>query len=108
MRIRCLAAMGAIAAMLYGGVALAQQREEDEKTCAGFGFKAGTDAFANCLMRTSQQRDADEAAALKAMRERNEAEARQRKEQREKWAKDDYARCLKQAAGHKGWGCTPP
>jgi hypothetical protein len=36
----------------------------DNETCAGYGFKPGTDAFANCRMRLETQRaDHQEAAA---------------------------------------------
>jgi hypothetical protein len=31
-------------------------RREDEATCAGYGFRSGTDAFATCLQRESLSR----------------------------------------------------
>ena len=31
-------------------------RREDEATCAGYGFQAGTDAFASCLQKESLAR----------------------------------------------------
>ncbi|PZP46595.1 MAG: hypothetical protein DI601_06150 [Azospirillum brasilense] len=30
---------------------------EDQKTCDGFGFQRGTDAYANCMMHQSAQRE---------------------------------------------------
>ena len=32
-------------------------RHEDEAACTGYGFKAGTNEFANCLQRESLARD---------------------------------------------------
>ncbi len=108
MRIWCLAAMGAIAAMLCSCVTPAEQRAMDQQTCSGYGFKAGTDAFANCMMRTSQQRDAEEAADLQAMRQRQASQDRQQQEQRMTAAREDYARCQRQAAVTPGMSCNPP
>ncbi|MEN5247591.1 hypothetical protein [Brucella pseudintermedia] len=39
-----------------------QRRAADEQTCRGYGFKARTDAFANCLMRLDLDRRADRRA----------------------------------------------
>lgn len=33
-----------------------QRRAADEAQCRGYGFRAGTDAFANCLMRIDLER----------------------------------------------------
>ncbi|WP_273791936.1 hypothetical protein [Brucella anthropi] len=39
-----------------------QRRAADEQTCRSYGFKAKTDAFANCLMRLDLDRRADRRA----------------------------------------------
>ena len=31
----------------------------DHEACLGYGFKAGTEAYSNCLMQTAQAREAD-------------------------------------------------
>lgn len=36
-----------------------QQREQDQQTCAGYGFKPQTDAFANCMLQLNLDRRAD-------------------------------------------------
>lgn len=46
----------------------------DRRTCAGYGFAQGTDAFANCMMEADQNR------------KRNQAEQRQR------WAEEEQRR----------------
>ncbi|WP_206526402.1 hypothetical protein, partial [Mesorhizobium sp. M7A.F.Ca.CA.001.12.2.1] len=38
------------------GNASQTQTAEDKAQCTGFGFKQGTDAFANCMMKLSSQR----------------------------------------------------
>jgi len=50
--------------------------DENKGICEGFGFKAGTEGMANCLMTQTNKRDAADAAALGA---RKEAEAAQRR-----------------------------
>jgi hypothetical protein len=35
----------------------------DKQKCTGYGFTPGTDAFAQCMMKLSQQRSAQQAAA---------------------------------------------
>ena len=47
---------GAVALLLLALAACAtpeELRAQDEATCAGYGFKAGTTEFANCLQRES-------------------------------------------------------
>ncbi|KAB2656953.1 hypothetical protein F9K94_11195 [Brucella tritici] len=39
-----------------------QRRAADVQTCRSYGFKANTDAFANCLMRLDLDRRADRRA----------------------------------------------
>ena len=36
-----------------------EQRARDEQTCSSYGFRHGTDSFANCLMRLDLDRRAD-------------------------------------------------
>lgn len=36
----------------------AEQRAADQQTCAGYGYRPGTNAFADCMMMTAQQRQA--------------------------------------------------
>ena len=49
--------------LLVGGcVSPAEQAAMDRQQCAGFGFAAGSDAMASCMMRIAQQRQAEQAA----------------------------------------------
>ena len=48
---------------LAGCIDPEQQLALDRQQCAGFGFTPGTDAFAGCMMRITQQRQAEAAAA---------------------------------------------
>lgn len=65
-----------------------EQRAMDQKHCAGFGFTPGTDAMANCLMQTAQQREAKQAAdARQAAHDRMVADQmRQQREQAQRAA----------------------
>ena len=58
------------------GPSPAEQHAMDEQKCSGFGFPPGTDAFANCMMKTTQQREADQAANQRAAAARAAAEQR--------------------------------
>ena len=40
----------------------AAERADDENKCFNYGFQAGTDAFAHCMMNTASQREAQQAA----------------------------------------------
>jgi hypothetical protein len=71
-----------IGAALLGGcmpspqeqaAAAARQRADDQSRCTGFGFTPGTDAFAQCMMTTANQRDAQAAADLRAAKARKDA-----------------------------------
>ena len=46
----------ALALALASCVSPEELRHEDELTCAGYGFHAGTDAFASCLQKESLAR----------------------------------------------------
>jgi hypothetical protein len=46
-----------VCALALGSCVLPEElRREDETTCAGYGFHAGTDAFASCLQKESLAR----------------------------------------------------
>jgi starvation-inducible outer membrane lipoprotein len=49
-------ALAACALVLASCVSPEELRREDEATCTGYGFHAGTDAFAACLQRESLAR----------------------------------------------------
>ena len=53
-----------LAGMLAGCATMtpAERRAADEQTCAGYGFRRGTDGFANCLQRIDLSRRADRRA----------------------------------------------
>lgn len=57
----------------------ARQREADRATCQSYGFSDGTDAFANCMMKTAQKRQEQQLAAQRqAEQDRKDAERRDR------------------------------
>ncbi|WP_054141874.1 hypothetical protein [Bosea sp. AAP35] len=59
--------MTVIAALwLTGCVSRKEQRAADERQCASYGFAAGTDAFANCMMTAENQREAQRIADREA------------------------------------------
>lgn len=51
-----LAALAVTAALLAGCQTAAEIRAYDENKCRGYGFRAGTDAFAECLQRIDLDR----------------------------------------------------
>lgn len=58
-----LAALAAIALFLAGCQTAAEMRANDENKCRSYGFRPGTDAFAECLQRIDLDRRADFRAA---------------------------------------------
>jgi hypothetical protein len=50
-RLVALASAFGLLALQAGCMTPEQIRQHDEATCAGYGFKPGTDAFAGCLQR---------------------------------------------------------
>ena len=54
-RVVTLAAIGVVT-MLAGCVSPAEVRRRDEAACSGYGFKPGSDAFAECLQRENLAR----------------------------------------------------
>jgi hypothetical protein len=77
--------------LLGGCVSPEEQRAMDQQQCSGYGFSPGSDAFANCMMKTTQQRDAQAAADRRAAADRDAADrrAREAKDQadRDAWDK---------------------
>ena len=53
----------------------------DVQRCGGYGFAPGTDPFARCMMDTSNQREAQQAADQRAAANRNAADRRAREAQ---------------------------
>jgi sRNA-binding protein len=47
---------------LVGCVSAEEQQKLDVQTCSSYGFQAGTNEFANCMLQTAQRRQADQAA----------------------------------------------
>jgi hypothetical protein len=82
----------------------------DQQSCAGFGFQPGTDAFANCMMQTSQQRAAQDAADQRAWQQRQaqqqQADQLKRQLQQNDDAQAARARCQRQAAVTPGISCN--
>jgi hypothetical protein len=58
--VRCISALTWLvcALALASCVSPEELRREDERACAGYGFHAGTDAFANCLQQENLARQA--------------------------------------------------
>ena len=71
----------------------AAQHADDQNKCFGYGFQAGTDAFAHCMMGTAAQRDAQQAA------DRRQAAAQQAATDRQNAA----IKAQKDAADQDAW-----
>ncbi|HET6185032.1 MAG TPA: hypothetical protein VFA03_15760 [Acetobacteraceae bacterium] len=95
MRIVTLAALCAVAFTLNGCVSAEDQRLADQQACMNYGFRPGTDAFANCMMNTAQQRAAQQAAAQR-QQSINDEIARQAQANRD--AADRQAQAAQDAA----------
>jgi delta 1-pyrroline-5-carboxylate dehydrogenase len=61
MRELTIAGLGLLAALLAGCNA-EEQKKLDMQACSGYGFKAGTNEYAACMMQTAQNRAAQQAA----------------------------------------------
>ena len=70
----------------------------DQQQCYGFGFEAGTDAFADCMMGLSQQRTQIEAERSLRLQSQLAAQNRQRETQR-----DLYKALSLQRSGDKSY-----
>lgn len=68
-RSRLLVAAAAIAlsSMLAGCVDPAEQARSDAAACEAYGFRPGTDAYANCLMTRDRDRRNAESDALQSL-----------------------------------------
>lgn len=64
MSARCTALIALFAAVLSGcqTVTPEERRAADEKRCASYGFRRGTDNFATCLQRIDLDRNAERRA----------------------------------------------
>jgi hypothetical protein len=51
-----IAIFTSLAIALSGCISPQEQYKRDVYECEGYGFTEGTDAFANCMMNTAQQR----------------------------------------------------
>lgn len=76
----------AFAPLVIAGCVTADEVYQD--TCTSFGFKPGTDAFANCMMEQSARHDADEQRAqdriyAQEQRDRERKRERRRREERQ-------------------------
>jgi hypothetical protein len=52
-----LLAASLVAFVLAGCASSAEQKAADEKTCAGYGYKSGSDEFSKCMMTIAQNRE---------------------------------------------------
>lgn len=58
MKISTIAVLAAAALSAGGCVSVAEQRGMDEERCRSYGFRAGNDAFAQCLLELDLDRSA--------------------------------------------------
>lgn len=89
--VRMLACMVTLSFLLLGCVSQKELQAADRQRCAGYGFQPETDAFANCMMTQSNQRDAQQAAAMRA-RAAQEAQERAAREERDRADQDAWDR----------------
>jgi hypothetical protein len=66
-----------------------EQHAADQQQCSDFGYQAGTDAFANCMMKLDSKREVQAAADWRAAAA--QAAAERRAQQAEQAAKDKAA-----------------
>ncbi len=71
----------------------AAQRADDQNKCFNYGFQAGTDAFAHCMMNTASQREAQQAADRRMTAAQQAATDRQ----------NAAIKAQKDAADHDAW-----
>ena len=79
----------------------------DQRKCVGFGFQPGTDAFATRMMRTAQQREAQEVADRRAWEARQAAE-RQAAAARAAQQASDPAGSSSSSSGTPGFSMPTP
>ena len=95
-----LIACAGLGAMLVGCVSPEEQRAADQQQCVGFGFAPRTESFANCMLKVSQQRQA-EAAAQQRQQQRLDAAAAEREKQRQ--AEQDAANRAASDKSYQDW-----
>jgi hypothetical protein len=59
----------------------AEQRAMDQQKCGSYGFNPGTEAFADCMMTVTQQREAEHTADTRAWQDRQAKDAQARRNQ---------------------------
>jgi len=83
-------ASAVLAAMATACVSPQEIAAADKRTCAGYGFAEGTDAFANCMMQADQNRQ-----KAAASRERQwQAEEQQRQQHQNETARPTHEQCV--------------
>ncbi|MCO4317853.1 hypothetical protein M8997_011735 [Phyllobacterium sp. 21LDTY02-6] len=56
--------------------------EEDQNNCSSYGFRPGTDAFANCMMQQGLRHDDERRRYMDVLEERRERKHERKKERR--------------------------
>ena len=100
MSVRAVVILSGIAVGLAGCVSPEEQRAADQQQCAGFGFTPGTDAFASCMLKITQQRQA-EIAAQQRQQQRLDAVAAEQDKQRQ--AEQDAANKAASEKSYQDW-----
>jgi hypothetical protein len=96
---------------LLAGCASVDPMEADREKCSGFGFQQGTRDYANCMMRLSQQRDAQDAQRRvqqehdQAITDQMEKDRQAEQDARDKAAADQRYEDWLEMSGH---GSSPP
>ena len=62
-----LLAASLVALALAGCALAAEQKAADEKICAGYGYKSGSDEFSKCMMTIAQNREKQRDQDMNAM-----------------------------------------
>jgi hypothetical protein len=88
----------------------AAQRADDQNRCIGYGFQPTTNAFANCMMATASQREAQQAADRRVAAAQKAATDRQNaaiKAQKDAADRDAWDRTTRQGAYANPSSSTP-
>lgn len=113
MRLATLAVGSAVvlAALGVGCASPTDLAEADRQKCAGFGFEPGTDEYARCVMKLSQQRDAQQHERQlqqdhdRAVSEQMDKDRQMEQDAADKAAADKRYQDWLDMSGH---GSTPP
>jgi hypothetical protein len=81
MKAAYLSLLVAIILLAGCGPTAEEQQAMDQQKCSGYGFQAGSDAYAHCMMNVSMQRDSEAAADRRAAADRAAADQRARNAQ---------------------------